>query len=154
MGKTKTSKHRGGRTHGRGKKAGRGAGKRGGRGMAGSHKHRFVKILISDPKRRYFGMHGFKRPQKVSKAMVTVNIIDLARMKEGEHIKVEKGKMTVDLEAMGIDKLLGTGTPTQKYQVRVGSASAKAIEKIEGAGGKVQIVNINTKDTNVGAKKK
>ena len=37
------------RTHGRGKKSGRGAGIHGGRGNAGLHKHKFMHMLKYDP---------------------------------------------------------------------------------------------------------
>ena len=38
---------------------------------------------------------------------------------------------------MGFDKLLGTGVPSQAYKLTVSSASAKAIEKVEAAGGEI-----------------
>jgi large subunit ribosomal protein L15 len=153
MGKKKTSKHRGSRTHGRGKKAGRGKGKRGGRGMAGTHKHRYTTILKTN--RHYFGMHGFKRAPCLSKAKVTVNIRDLEKLESGDHVNVLKDKVRVDLNAMGIDKILGTGRPTRKYEVTVSSASKRAVEKIEEKGGKVNIVNVNTakRDTEPETKK-
>ena len=44
---SKTDKYRGSRTHGRGKKAGRGAGKRGGKGNAGLLKHKYISIIKS-----------------------------------------------------------------------------------------------------------
>ena len=53
----RTSKFRGSRTHGRGKKAGRGAGKRGGRGNAGLHKHRYITTVKDMPD--HFGRRGF-----------------------------------------------------------------------------------------------
>ena len=55
---SKTQKFRGSRTHGRGKKAGRGAGKHGGHGNAGLHKHKYIHMLKFDP--MHFGRHGFK----------------------------------------------------------------------------------------------
>ena len=58
---SKTSKYRGGRTHGRGRKAGRGAGLRGGRGNAGLHKHKWISTVKYSPE--HFGRRGFKRPQ-------------------------------------------------------------------------------------------
>ena len=151
MGKTKTSKHRGSRTHGRGKKAGRGKGKRGGHGMAGTHKHKYMWVLKNHPD--YFGMHGFKRPPSLCKASITLNINDLERLRSSDHVKVDKAKVVADLGAMGIDKLLGAGFPTKKYDIKVPSASAKAVEKIEKAGGKVEIVTVNKQQDNAGTEK-
>ena len=38
---------------------------------------------------------------------------------------------------MGYDKLLGTGSTTQSYKLTISSASAKAVEKVEAAGGEI-----------------
>lgn len=135
----RTDRFRGKRTHGRGKKAGRGAGKRGGRGNAGLHKHKFIITLKYFPD--HFGRHGFKRPPSLGKADITINISDIvqhteklltngAAQKKGEIIEI-------DLKALGIDKLLGTGKVGAKYQIKVSKASARAVEKVEQAGGKV-----------------
>src|SRR3989454_8864250 len=56
---SRTRKLRGSRTHGRGKKHGRGAGGRGGTGMAGLHKHKFKWMIEYDPE--HFGPRGFFR---------------------------------------------------------------------------------------------
>ncbi|GAH16501.1 unnamed protein product, partial [marine sediment metagenome] len=52
-------------THGKGKKGGRGAGLRGGRGNAGLLKHKHMYMTKNMPD--HFGRHGFKRPQSVIK---------------------------------------------------------------------------------------
>ena len=55
----KKNKLRGNRTHGKGNtKNHRGAGSKGGRGRAGSHKHKFSKYY------KTFGKHGFVRKNK------------------------------------------------------------------------------------------
>jgi large subunit ribosomal protein L15 len=136
---SKTRKFRGGRTHGRGKKAGRGAGLRGGRGNAGLHKHKWMTTVKYSP--MHFGRHGFKRPQSVVADKITINLSDLEQSlptlaKDG--LASEKdGKWTVDLTKLGIDKLLGSGRIGTPVSVRVAEASAKAKEKLEGAGGKL-----------------
>src|SRR2546423_15007473 len=56
---SRTRKLRGSRTHGRGKKHGRGAGGRGGTGNAGLHKHKFKWMIKYDPE--HFGPRGFFR---------------------------------------------------------------------------------------------
>jgi ribosomal protein L15 len=38
---------------------------------------------------------------------------------------------------MGYDKLLGTGVPSQAYNITISAASAKAVEKVEAAGGEI-----------------
>lgn len=139
----RTSRFRAGRTHGRGKKAGRGAGKRGGRGNAGLHKHKYMTVLKYDPE--HFGRHGFNRPQSVVASPVTLNVKDLDEHAEkwaamGLAVKKGAGSFEIDLGAMGVDKLLGTGSVRGKYKVKVGQASASAVEKIQGAGGSVQTV--------------
>ncbi len=140
MGKTKTSKHRGSRTCGRGKKAGRGKGKRGGRGQAGGHKHKWIYTLKYD--RDHFGSKGkgFKRPQVVVAANVTVNVGDLPRLVErlARDGAVKPAAKELDLTALGYHKLLGSGRADRAWVLTVGSASPGAVEKVKSAGGKVK----------------
>jgi len=139
MGKTKTSKHRGSRTCGRGKKAGRGKGKRGGHGHAGGHKHMWIRTLKFE--RDFFGSKGkgFKRPQSVVAAPVTVNVGDLPRLVErlARDGAVKPAAKELDLDAMGYHKLLGSGSADRAWVLTVGSASPRAVEKVKAAGGKV-----------------
>jgi len=126
---TKANKHRGrNRYHGRGKKAGRGAGKRGGRGNAGMNKHRVMTRIKYMPK--HWGMHGFNRHPSLRTVYVTANVGQLDEMANGES--------SVDLTSMGIDKLLGSGQVRSGLTVIVEHASARAVEKIEAAGGSVE----------------
>ena len=51
---------------------------------------------------------------------------------------VKNGKIiSIDLKEMGYDKLLGTGVPSQAYKITISAASAKAVEKVEAAGGEI-----------------
>jgi len=126
---TKANKHSGrNRYHGRGKKAGRGAGKRGGRGNAGMNKHRVMTRIKYMPK--HWGMHGFNRHPSLRTVYVTANVGQLDEMANGES--------SVDLTSMGIDKLLGSGQVRSGLTVIVEHASARAVEKIEAAGGSVE----------------
>ncbi len=141
MGKTKTSKHRGSRTYGRGKKAGRGHGKRGGVGAAGGHKHKWIATLKYD--RDHYGQKGkgFKRPQSMVAQPITINVNQLRKLKE-RLIKdgiEKKGGKAIDLTALGYDKLLGSGVCQGAWEVTVVAASPRAIEKVESAGGKVAL---------------
>jgi large subunit ribosomal protein L15 len=116
-------------THGKGKKGGRGAGLRGGRGNAGLHKHRFLEMLKYDPD--HFGVHGFTRDPSLVKRDKIINVGDL----DERYI----GKKTVNLTDDGYDKLLGSGHVTNSYKITVKSASPKAVEKIAAKGGEVQL---------------
>jgi len=136
---SRSKKFRGLRTHGRGKKAGRGAGIIGGHGNAGLGKHEKLRMLKYD--RDHFGRHGFKRPQCVVRANSTINVGEL-----GEQIDkyvtmgfaVKNGDAyDINLTDAGIDKLLGTGDILIKVNVTVPQTSAQAKEKVEAAGGKI-----------------
>jgi large subunit ribosomal protein L15 len=131
MTREKTKKFRGSMTHGRGKKGGRGAGLRGGRGNAGLSKHRIMHLTKYMPDHS-FGKHGFKRPQKmISKD----TIINIGRLEE----KFPE-KTTINLTEEGYDKLLGGGSVSKSYTITVKQASGKAIDKIKNNGGEVTIV--------------
>jgi large subunit ribosomal protein L15 len=114
-------------THGRGKKAGRGAGLRGGRGNAGLLKHRYMYMVKNMPD--HFGRHGFKRPQSVLKKDRIINV--------GQLEEKFSGKKEINLGKEGFDKLLGGGTVKTKMKIKVDNASEKAVEKIKKAGGEV-----------------
>jgi len=134
---SRTSKFRGSRTHGRGKKAGRGAGLRGGRGNAGLHKHKWISIVKYCPD--YFGHHGFKRPQSVVYSKITMNLSEveqfLPSLSKNGFAEEKGGKWTVDLTKMGVDKLLGSGRIGTPLTIKVAEASATAQEKLKEAGG-------------------
>ncbi len=140
---SKTRKYRGSRTHGRGKKAGRGAGLRGGRGNAGLHKHKFKHMLKYHPD--HFGDYGFKRPQCTRKEKVCMNIMELEEalpklLKDGKATK-EGDTVHVDLDGMGIHKLLSKGSVRTKMRLEVGEASNRAKVKVESFGGTVVLAD-------------
>lgn len=124
-------------THGKGRKGGRGAGLRGGRGNAGLHKHKFMHMLKYMPD--HFGVHGFKRPQSVIKRNKTINI--------GELEEKFPGKNSIDLEKEGFDKLLGSGVINSKIKIKVNSASEKAIEKVKEKGGEIILPEASKEQT-------
>ena len=128
----------GSRTRGRGHKKGRGAGLRGGRGNAGCHK---TKRIMYERVGRVWGAHGFKRPQTV---VMANNAINLKVIEESAAEWVDQGNaskkgktVSIDLKKMGYDKLLDTGVPSQAYKITISAASAKAVEKVEAAGGEI-----------------
>jgi large subunit ribosomal protein L15 len=118
-------------THGRGKKGGRGAGLRGGRGNAGLLKHRFMYMTKYMPE-HYIGKHGFKRPQKMIKKERCINV--------GKLVELFPGKSSIDLEKEGYDKLLGGGNIQKKLTIKVKKASAKAVDKIKALEGEVTLI--------------
>ena len=130
---------RGSRTHGRGKKAGRGAGLIGGHGQAGLGKTGKIYMLKYD--RDHFGRHGFKRPQCVVKANSTINVSELEESLErflSMGFAAKEGDMyNINLTDAGIDKLLGNGNIEISVKVTVSQVSAKAREKIEASGGSI-----------------
>jgi large subunit ribosomal protein L15 len=136
---SRTKKFRGLRTHGRGKKSGRGAGIIGGHGNAGLGKHKKLHMLKYD--RNHFGRIGFKRPQ----CMVSANrIINIKEMLEQLDSYVSMGfavkngnAFAVNLTDAGVDKLLGTGDIDIAVNVTVSQISAQARSKIEASGGSV-----------------
>ena len=138
---SRTSKFRGSRTHGRGKKSGRGGGIHGGRGNAGLHKHKYKHMLKFDPE--HFGRKGFKRPPEVKKEKRSINLRELEEalpglLHSGMAIK-DEGLVCVDLTKMGIDKLLAKGRIRAKLKVDVKEASERAKAKIEASGGHVSL---------------
>ena len=114
-------------THGRGKKGGRGAGLRGGRGNAGLLKHRWMYLVKNMPD--HFGRHGFKRPKSMTKRDKIINV--------GELEEKFPGKKVINLTDEGFDKLLGGGMISSSLKITVNSASEKAVEKIKKQGGEV-----------------
>jgi len=121
-------------THGRGKKAGRGAGLRGGKGNAGLHKHRRMYMIKNMPD--HFGRHGFKRPQSIIKKDKTINVGNL----EGKF----PGKKEIDLTKEGYDKLLGAGKLNSKLKIKVEKASQNAVDKIKEKGGEIKLMDAPT----------
>lgn len=139
----KINKLRGQRSAGYGFSAGhRASGQRGGKGMAGSKKHHYIKVMQENP--RYFGKWGFKRPQKVVDNLVAVNVGDID---EAADRLVEQGvatmtgkRYTVDVAKLGIDRILGSGKVTRKLNlVGVKAITPRAREKVTGIGGTVDL---------------
>ncbi len=121
----KTEKKRGTRTLGKGTmKKWRGKGHRGGKGYAGSKKHRKSWILRYE--REHLGKRGFI--SKTSKSVKAINLRDLETL-AGD-------KKEIVLADLGYDKILGSGNVTKKLVVKAKAFSRIAKEKIEKAGGK------------------
>ena len=130
---SRPNKFRGSRYHGRGKKAGRGAGKRGGRGNAGLNKHKVMTRLKYMP--GHWGMHGFNRHPSLRTVNSSINVGVVSEIAQGKKI---------DLTEMGYDKLLGSGKISKSLHIIVKEASSRAVEKVEAAGGSVEMEKIES----------
>ncbi|MEM4259667.1 MAG: uL15m family ribosomal protein [Candidatus Woesearchaeota archaeon] len=149
----KRKKHRrllGGRSHGWGShKKHRGAGHHGGAGNSGSAGAKKPSYWHNN---KYFGKHGFistnQRENKVSK---TINIFMLDKkiekyVQEGK-AKKENDFFIINLNDIKADKLLGIGYTKKKFKITCNEASKTSLEKIQSAGGEVNILK-KKKDKN------
>jgi large subunit ribosomal protein L15 len=138
--KRKSSKRRGDREQGRGKKKGRGAGLRGGRGNAGRHKHKRVHYAKLGQEFGYTNF-GFKRPDEAQEITISVNVSELddrlPLLVEMGEVEKQGDTFVVDLTKMGVDKLLGGGQFRSKARITVASATESAKAKVEGSGGQI-----------------
>jgi len=139
MTKQKSHSFRGSRTCGGGThKNRRGAGSRGGRGHAGACKHMTMRAM----KEGYmYGKHGFTRPIVTRSVVSSINIGEIDELAsfliEGGYAVEKDGAISINLEELGIDKLLGNGRVSKKYVINVGTASASAKAKVEELGGQI-----------------
>ncbi len=140
----KVTRARGKHTHGWGAmKKHRGAGNRGGRGNAGSGKRGDAKKPSYWKDTERYGKHGFTEKGIHAVVVPAINAGHLASVaarlvREGDAVE-KGGAIIVDLGALGYGRLLGGGIVAAKLDVTVAWASARAIEKIEAAGGKVTV---------------
>ncbi len=131
----RTRKYRGSRYCGWGQVGQhRKSGSRGGKGYAGGHKHFWIQTVKYNPLR--FRRIGFKPPSIFVKSP---SIINLGELKEylirtiGED-SIKSGA-ELNLNELGINKLLGRGNIDIALKIKVDSISKGAKAKIEEAGG-------------------
>jgi large subunit ribosomal protein L15 len=144
----KKKRQRGSRTHGGGtQKNRRGAGNRGGRGGAGRDKHEYH----NHPPLGKEG-EGFSRPEKVQDDVVT---IDVQQLDEDAPVLAAEGLAESTDDGYAIDardvvdggrdadvvKVLGSGQVHSELDVVADAFSAGAEEKIEAAGGAVELTD-------------
>lgn len=137
---TKTRRLRGSRTAGWGQThAHRGAGSHGGFGKTGAHKHGWTYITAHEPD--YFGKHGFHHPhaQVVSMNVGELNQLADTLLVNGKAAKKDEG-LFIDLDVLGVDKLLGAGRVDKQLILKVKAFSSAAAEKVREAKG--QILNV------------
>ena len=130
----KTRKFRGSRNHGWGQVGQhRASGHKGGLGQSGMLKHHFSTMLKDYPD--HFG-HSSNNPptRNIIKKWASVRDLDDLYLKSG---KQENGKKTLDLKALGFDKLLGGGQVKNAYSIKIDQFTSKAEEKVKTAGGEL-----------------
>ena len=134
----KHRKFRGHRTHHGAHRKWRGGGSRGGRGLAGGHKHKWSYVVKYDKTR--FGKHGFKRHAAAERPVRSINLHRIESMMnyfvENKFAEKEGNAMKVDLQKAGYDKVLGSGKITGPLIIQAKIFSKQAERKIGEAGGK------------------
>jgi large subunit ribosomal protein L15 len=132
----KITKLRGSRTCGYGAaKKHRGAGHKGGKGLAGVAKHRWIHTVKYMPD--HIGKYGFKRHSSLIKELKVINLgqLDEIVSKNKESFEVEDGKVVIDITTLEYEKVLGKGKITCPMIIKAVEFSESAKEKIESAGG-------------------
>lgn len=140
----KSRKQRGARTHGWGAgKKHRGAGSRGGKGMAGTGKRGKSRKQAVTGIKNYFGRYGFttKRRNFVTSANIAYLEKNGESLLNSKKAELKDGFFVIDLENIGIDKLISKGKPTRKYKITCFTATKRAIEAVQESGGEVHFTN-------------
>ena len=109
--------------------------------MAGTGKRGDAKKPSIWKNKNYFGKHGFKNKNPNMVKTVNISFIEshLENFLRLSYVKQEKDLVIIDLNESGCNKLLGSGRISKKYHIKVEQASARAVKKIEAAGGKVEL---------------
>ena len=119
----------------------RASGSRGGVGGAGKHKHFFIRTIKEEP--NHFGHEQFHalRPSDVQKWVNIKELNELVKFSETD----EDGKIVLDLDKLGIGKVLGAGILNSAFTIKVRKISDSARNKIISAGGEVIVLDeLNT----------
>jgi large subunit ribosomal protein L15 len=148
----KNIKYRGRRWHGWGKGQAhhKGAGNRGGRGRAGSGKRGDANKPKYWKDKNYFGKYGFKKKGvKIDIKTVNMDYLDknIDKLVNDKKAEFKEGVYIIDLSKIGYDKLLCKGVINKKFDIVVWKASKNAKEKIEAAGGKINILEQPKEET-------
>jgi len=126
----KTRKQRGSRYMGWGQVGQhRKSGMRGGKGRAGGRKHFWIRTVKYEPDR--YTHVGFKPPSSLKPRIETINIGELENLAAGNSNEI------LNLEALGIGKLLGRGSIRIPLKVKVSEYSSRAHDKLLAVGGEI-----------------
>ena len=130
-----------------GRGVGSGKGKTSGKGQKGQtarHPRAFGKLHFEGgqmPLQRRFPKVGFWNPFR--KSVATVNVRDLARFDKGATVGIDELRQKGLVKGKhDVIKVLGEGEIDRALTVRANAFSASAKEKIEKAGGKVEVIEI------------
>jgi len=138
----KKKRRRGERTYHGSHKKRRGKGSKGGSGKAGLHKHKWSYTVKYEPD--HFGKRGFTSVKKKYYVEKAINIGELneliSKLEKENKLSVENGKIKINLEEFGYDKILGRGKIDRAIIVEVKKVSKSAKEKIEEKGGEIKSV--------------
>lgn len=89
----------------------------------------------------YFGKKGFTRKQSLGRKLNAVNVGELEKLADTlaaeEMVEKKGGKVLLDLDKLGYDKLLGKGKIAIPVLISVASYSELAAKKIENSGGRI-----------------
>ncbi|MEM1518191.1 MAG: uL15 family ribosomal protein [Nitrososphaerota archaeon] len=109
-------------------------GAKGGRGMAGAHKHKWTWILKYYPE--YFGKSGMVPPRRRISRAINLNQISLIaeQLLNSKDATFEDDKLVIDLTKLNYDKVLATGTLYRPVKIIAKSWSEKAEKKIKELG--------------------
>ena len=121
----------------------RGKGNKGGSGFSGWRfkKQKYIKLIKEFPE-RFEDKKGFTSPKYyIEKSIINLKDINeyFDYLLQENIIKQEGDYYILDLDEVGVDKLLGTGNIDKKMKIYVREASEKAIEKVKSVGGEVII---------------
>ncbi len=137
----KNSRQRGSHTYGWGSmKKHRGLGNRGGAGAAGTGKRADSNKPSIWHIKKYFGKYGFVNRGAGEKAEpINVSILDenAEALASKKLATAQEGGFAINLKDLGFTKLLSKGKVSKKLFLTCESASRRAIEAVESAGGKV-----------------
>lgn len=142
----KVRRQRASRSHGWGVvRDHKGAGMSGGRGNAGVTQHHWIQTVKLEKAtgKKIIGKYGFKRPQQYLQKYNTINVSHLNEsvdsLVNNEKATLKGKTYTINLEDIGISKLLAQGNVTKKLNITVSKATDRAVSKIKKAGGKVTL---------------
>lgn len=100
----------------------------------------------------YYGKRGFTSPRTIGQKVNVINVGQLEELADKlaveEQLKKKGGKVLLDLNELGYDKLLGMGSVTKPILVKVAFHSESAAKKVQEAGGQI----LKEKETVVGTK--
>ena len=150
----KVRKMRGRRTHGYGRVGQhRKTGQRAGRGKTTQWKKSKKSYYLKQKELGFpdpdwdLGKKGFKRPLDMTRIhkVNAFNVKDLDQKIEALVIEKKASKSgntySINLNDINIQKVLGRGEITKKINISVKNASKRAVEKIEAAGGTINILS-------------